>query len=267
MQLIRITRKNPVANLAFDEAMIERAENQSENRESSEELLRLWEMPTPCVILGRSSKWDIEVNHSNCEREEIPIFRRMSGGATVVVGPGCLMYSVLLSYDRRPAMRMLDVAHAEVMRRVRDASQETLNEFDLPGEIDLQGTCDLTICDRKFSGNALRCKRNWMLYHGTILVSMPLDWIGQFLLEPSRQPEYRGKRNHLDFVTTLLPADSKCSPVEFRQVLEQQIAIQWGAYGVEGEPSLIGEIEALEEQLMEARYSKDQWHRGSRLRN
>jgi lipoate---protein ligase len=263
MQLIRNTRKNPVENLAFDEAMIEWADTRSEIGLPSEELLRLWEMPTPCVVLGRASKWDIEVNHANCERQGIPVFRRMSGGATVVAGPGCLMYSLLLSYESRPALRMLDVAHSQVMQRVRDASQETLKAFDVPGVIELQGTCDLTLANRKFSGNALRCKRNWMLYHGTILISMPLEWLGQYLLEPPRQPDYREKRNHLDFVTTLLPANSKCSPIEFRQVLEQQIAIQWGAHNVEGEPSFIDEIEALEEQLMETRYGKDPWHRGS----
>jgi lipoate-protein ligase A len=102
-----------------------------------------------------------------------------------------------------------------------------------------------------------------MLYHGTILISMPLEWLGQYLLEPPRQPEYREKRNHEDFVTTVLPAHSKCSPIEFRELLEQQIAIQWGANGLESEPSFMDEIEALEEQLMETRYDKDPWHRGS----
>lgn len=263
MRLIRNTRKNPLENLAFDEAMIEWAENQSENGGTGQELLRLWEMPTPCVILGRASKWDVEVNHTACEMKGIPVFRRMSGGATVVAGPGCLMYSLLLSYESRPQLRMLDRAHAEVMQRVRLACQASLKALDLPGEIQLQGTCDLTLGNRKFSGNALRCKRNWLLYHGTILIAMPLDWLGQFLLEPPRQPEYREKRNHLDFVTSLLPAHSKCSPIAFRQVLEQQLAIQWGAYVVDGEPRFIDEIEALEQQLMETRYDKDPWHRGS----
>jgi hypothetical protein len=46
-------------------------------------------------------------------------------------------------------------------------------------------------------------------------------------------------------------------------VLEQQLAIQWVAHGVESEPSFIDEIEALEEQLMKTRYGKDPWHRGS----
>jgi len=68
------------------------------------EVLRLWEMPSRCVVLGRASKWAEEANAIACERDSVPILRRVSGGASIVAGPGCLMYSVLLSYQIRPSV-------------------------------------------------------------------------------------------------------------------------------------------------------------------
>jgi lipoate-protein ligase A len=70
------------------------------------------------------------------------------------------------------------------------------------------GTCDLvlehpTAGARKFSGNSLRVGRNWMLYHGTLLVDMNLELIARLLNHPPREPEYRAGRPHTDFLTNL----------------------------------------------------------------
>ncbi len=34
----------------------------------------------------------------------IPVLRRASGGAAIVIGPGCLMYALVLSYELRPSL-------------------------------------------------------------------------------------------------------------------------------------------------------------------
>lgn len=91
----------PAENLAFDEALLEWAE---ENVPDGE-FLRLWESPTPMVVVGRSSRVAKEVNEAFCRQENIPILRRSSGGAAIVTGPGCLMYAVVLSYTKRPELK------------------------------------------------------------------------------------------------------------------------------------------------------------------
>ena len=262
MHLLRNTLENLAANLAFDEAMVELADLRHESDEGFVELLRLWEMPKKCVVLGRASKWEIEVNHTACEQDSVPVLRRMSGGATIVAGPGCLMYSVLLNTNQRPALRMLDVAHREVMTRIRDASQAALIELNLPGEIVLQGTCDLTIDNRKFSGNALRCKRNWMLYHGTIMISMPLEWVSTYLRQPPRQPDYRQNRTHDAFVTRLLNDQPVATHSLFRATLELQLAKAWNAVDGDAPSDLCAKIDQHCKMLMETRYNDPSWHRG-----
>jgi lipoate-protein ligase A len=90
---------------------------------------------------------------------------------------------------------MLDTAHRFVL--------STLEKGLLPLNPNVRfcGTSDLAIADRKFSGNSLRCKRNHLLYHGTLLYDFPLALIERYLAHPPRQPAYRRGRSHRDFVT------------------------------------------------------------------
>ena len=270
MLIHKETLPTPEANLAFDEALVEVADRRSldthdsdlhSNGNLDQEVLRLWELPSPCVVLGRASKWSEEVNSSACESDNIPVLRRASGGASIVAGPGCLMYSVLISYRKRPSWRGLDVAHQQVMNRIRDAVQNTANAFRLPLQVDIQGTCDLTIDGRKFSGNALRCKRNWMIYHGTILVGMPLEWLTKYLLEPPRQPSYREKRSHDTFVSNALSAETKVDLRSFQRELECQLASIWNATEPWGSCDWKEEVELEATRLLNARYTSSAWHR------
>ena len=264
------TLPTPEENLALEEALVEVADRLSLEESTIEktafdsgptnELLRLWELAQPCVVLGRASKWAEEVNSIACQRDSVPVLRRASGGASIVAGPGCLMVSVLISYQHRPAWRALDIAHKEVMSRTRDAVQRTTDSFQMTSPIMIDGTCDLTIANRKFSGNALRCKRFWMLYHGTIMYSMPLKWLSHYLLEPPRQPEYRKKREHQSFVTNVLDGSSRISRKSFRQELQNQLAATWNATQPWHSSSWKGAVELEALQLLRSRYSNPQWH-------
>ena len=111
LSYLDLTLDLPEANLALDEALLESVEAAPEGPE----WLRIWEMPSPVVVVGRSTKVHQEVNLPACQRRGIPVLRRCSGGTSVVVGPGCLLYSVVLSYQQRPELRHLDVAHRFVM--------------------------------------------------------------------------------------------------------------------------------------------------------
>lgn len=193
MKLLDLTLDTPAENLALDEALLEDAEASG----STEGVLRLWEPTRPMVVVGRSSRVDVEVDRAECERRGIPIFRRPSGGAAIVTGPGCLMYAVVLSYEEHPALRSIENAHRYVLGVMADALHEIA-----PGAR-RRGLSDLAIGDRKFSGNSLRCKQTHLLYHGTLLYDFPLELIGACLNVPPRQPDYRAGRDHFDFVMNL----------------------------------------------------------------
>jgi lipoate---protein ligase len=193
MHLVDLTLKTAAENVALDEALLEEAEVAGQ----PSEVLRLWESPQTAVVVGRSSKVTSEVNLDACRSLGVPVLRRASGGAAIVAGPGCLMYAVVLSYGLRPTLRSLDEAHGFVLSTML-AGLRTL----APGA-QRQGTSDLTLGEYKFSGNAVRCKRGHLLYHGTLLYDFSLPLVSQFLGTAPRQPDYRAGRAHERFVINL----------------------------------------------------------------
>ncbi len=193
MEYLDLTRPTAAENLALDEALLDEAETGDAPRET----LRLWEPVQPMVVVGRSSRIDVEVRLDTCRDLHVPVLRRSSGGAAVVAGPGCLMYALVLSYQRRPRLRVLTEAHRWVLGTLAD-SLGTL----VPG-IEYRGTSDLAIGGRKFSGNSARCRRRSLLYHGTLLYDFPLPMIERCLAMPPRMPDYREGRPHEGFVMNL----------------------------------------------------------------
>ena len=238
MKTLDLTLPTPAENLALDEALLD----QAEKTEDHPEVLRFWESQQTFVVLGRGSKFAQEVNLEYCQQNNIPILRRCSGGATVVAGSGCLMYSLLLSYEKRPELRMLDYAHQFVMNKWLAA----FGELEL--DVSMEGTCDLVYAGKKFSGNALRCKRTHLLYHGTILIDLPVEEIVNCLRMPARQPDYRNNRSHQDFIGLV--------PVE-RQALKNSIAKQWCATAAENESSIVWP-RTLTGELVE-KYNDEEW--------
>jgi lipoate-protein ligase A len=199
MRYLDLTLPTAAENLALDEALLEEAEAS----EMPVETLRIWEPRLPMVVVGRSSQFHVEVRLDACREHGIPVLRRPSGGAAIVAGPGCLMYALVLSYRLRPHLRVLSEAHRCVLAGLAAA----LGAF-APG-IACQGTSDLAIAGRKFSGNSARCRRNHLLYHGTLLYNFPLNLIEHCLAMPPRMPDYREGRSHESFLTNLpLRADT-----------------------------------------------------------
>jgi lipoate-protein ligase A len=237
MKLLDLTLDSPAENLALDEALLEEAEA----GRLQTDIFRLWEAPRSAVIIGRSSRYEEEVNIDFCERHSIPVLRRCSGGTSVVIGRGCLMYAAVLAFERWPQLRMVDAAHQYVLGRVADAVTKLA-----PGA-EMQGTSDLTIGGLKFSGNSLRCKRDHLLYHGTLLYDFDLELIASALRAPPRQPDYRAGRPHAQFVTNLkVPAG------------QLRIAL---AQGWEAEHQLDSWPLGVVEDLVTRRYSLDSWNR------
>lgn len=202
-------------NIGLDEALLEAAQAE----ELPGEVLRLWQSSWPMVVLGRSSPLS-EVRADACREDAVPILRRVSGGAAVAVGPGCLMYALILDRRRRPELNGIDRVHRFVLDRMVAALARLAPGAACAGTSDLVLPGDAGQPPRKFSGNSLRVKRTHLLYHGTILYDFPLENIGRWLATPSRQPQYRNGRDHSSFITNF-PAS--------RAAIEAALVEAWDA--------------------------------------
>ena len=193
MTWLDLTLPTPAENLACDEALLDAAEEQGGSA-----VLRFWESPSHFVVLGYANKVAEEANVKVCHEQGVPILRRCSGGGTVVQGPGCLNYSVILRIDQVPELQSITGTNQWVMSRNRDAIARLLGR-----PVSIEGHTDLATGQLKFSGNAQRRKREWLLFHGTFLLDFDLSIIENVLRTPPRQPAYRDHRSHNEFITRL----------------------------------------------------------------
>ncbi len=207
MRHLDLTLPSPAENLACDEALLDWCESGD-----GVECLRFWESFEPFVVVGYANKVATEVNVAACEARKIPILRRCSGGGTVVQGPGCLNYTLVLPIIKDGPLHSIPVANQFIMRHNRTAvdllfpGTGTRN----PGPaIAIRGHTDLAMGEKKFSGNSQRRRKHFLLFHGTILLNFDLALVGDLLRMPSKQPDYRESRNHTDFLTNIkVPAES-----------------------------------------------------------
>lgn len=192
-----LTLSSPEENLACDEALLDLCDEGA-----SGEVLRFWEPAQYFVAVGYANKVASEVNTPFCRRHALPILRRCSGGGTVLQGPGCLNYSLILELAEQSPVQTITATNHYVLERHRAALAPLL-----PVPVEAQGQTDLALGGRKFSGNAQRRKRRALLFHGSLLLDFDLALIEQALPLPSKQPDYRANRAHADFLTNLqLPA-------------------------------------------------------------
>jgi lipoate-protein ligase A len=192
MYFLDLTLPTAAENLALDEALLLEAEDGCGG-----EVLRVWEWPRPAVVLGAGCWLAQDVDEAACVADGVPILRRASGGGTVLLGAGCLLYSLVLAYERAPALHDVSASYAYILDRVRRALGGVL-----PG-IERAGISDLAFEGRKFSGNAQQRKRQHLLHHGTLLYAFDLERMGRYLKMPTRQPHYRNWRAHAAFLRNL----------------------------------------------------------------
>ncbi len=208
LRRLDLTFTTPAELLATDEALLDWCE-----AGHGDEALVLWEPRGTFVVVGYANKVSTEVNVPACEMHGVPIFRRCSGGGTVVQMPGGLNYSLILRITESGPTRNISSANEYIMEKNREAVQLAIGQPS--PAVSVRGHTDLALDTahsshavfKKFAGNSQRRRKHFLLFHGTFLLNCDLKLIGELLRMPTLQPHYRAGRTHEDFVTNLrLPA-------------------------------------------------------------
>lgn len=238
MKLLDWTLPQPEQNLAADEALLDWCDARDDA-----EVLRFWEATQHFVVVGYANALATEVSVAACMARGVPVLRRCSGGGTVLQGPGCFNYTVILRINPRGPTRNISATNQFVMERNCAALHSALGTRH--SAVLVQGHTDLTLNGVKFSGNAQRRKRRCLLFHGTILLGLDLALVEELLPMPSRQPDYRHNRPHHAFICNLpLSADT----------VKQALRDAWQAH----EPFGLPPMQAME-NLVDQKYGRREW--------
>lgn len=194
MHLRDISFLTPQENIAFDEVLLALAEKQQAG-----EYLRFWESSTVFIVLGLTGRPQWDVNATCARGDNIPVLKRSSGGGTVLQGPGCLNYTLVLSKQEHPQLNDLRGSYQWISSKVIQALDQAGVKSFFRTPSDVAAGPD----EKKFSGNAQRRSKHYIMHHGTILYNFDLPLISRYLQVPREIPEYRQGRPHEDFVVNI----------------------------------------------------------------
>lgn len=149
------------------------------------------------VVLGSSNVMEQECRIQQCAADHVPILRRYGGGGAVVLYPGCIVVSLGLWV--REAFE-----NSFYFKEINQAIIEScVSLSDVFKDLSQNGISDIVFHEKKVAGTSLFRSRNYLLYQGSLLAELDLNLIDRYLQHPTREPEYRRKRSHNEFLTGL----------------------------------------------------------------
>ena len=240
-KLLDISYDTVYRNLALEEALITTQQPDAPVR------IRIWSNP-PSVVVGRFQDVRLEADTTLCERENIAIARRFTGGGTVYHDPGNLNFT-LVSWE--PAVDLSTIQHRNI-----SILKEMLRRMDLDSTITNPNS--LSVAGRKVSGASVAVKHNLVLWHASLLISTDPLTITQ-LLSPSRQQFSTNRvRSRWEPVTNLQRELSRT--VEIREVKRHFLNTVEDMFHVRiraGE--LSSNDEAMTTRLHDLKYATTEW--------
>jgi len=236
-RLLDYSSEDPAMNLAIEEAILRcLLEYNSPNT------LRFWQNP-PSVVIGYFQNPYEVVNVALCKRLGINIVRRISGGGAVYHDYGNLNYSIFIhTSSLKDNIGDVEKSYSLFCSGVIEGLKVLgVKAYNQKGNIIIDG--------RKVSGSAQHRLYDVILHHGTLMVGVNLDILGQTLIISS--PE-RILINLYD----ILP--NKISINEIKGVIKVGFEKMFNVKLKKGTLTL--EEKQIAKKLWEVKYSKISWN-------
>ena len=214
-------------------------------------IFMIWQSK-PCTMLGRFQVAQAEVDHSYAKQEDIHIVRRPSGGGTIFVDHGTLLYSLILPLKD-------GAADAEESRKFFATSVATaLRQLGIPAEA--EGRNDILVDGKKIAGIAQHMKNGWICTHGSLLFDTDLDMLTRVLTpddEKIKSKAIRSVRSRVTNLSEYLPQPKTVE--EFWVLLEQTLQAQWGF----SEQALSEEERIAIQEIHREKFGNPEWTFGN----
>lgn len=175
----------------------------------------VWIPDETCIVLGRSNNPNESLYLDNIINDNIPVYKRPSGGETVLLSNKMLVLSI--------AIKQTDFKSGKL--HFQDYSTKIISALDSLGIKDLgyKGISDITIKDLKILGSAIYQNKFVVFYHAVLNVSESTALIEKYIKHPKREPDYRKNRNHKDFVTSIANEKYNISINKLKKAIEKKL--------------------------------------------
>lgn len=158
----------------------------------------VWRPDKTCLVLGQSNHPETSLISENVLHDHIFVYKRPSGGETVILTNNMLVISVAFSVHALKNPRTyFDKINNAIIIALESLGVEELTQ---------QGISDIAIYNKKILGSSIYRKPNKVFYHAVLNVSESIDTISKYISHPAKEPDYRQGRTHEEFVTSLSEA-------------------------------------------------------------
>lgn len=236
-QIVRVNTLDPWWNLAVEEYLLEHVEK-------GMAILYLWQNQNTVVIGKNQNPWR-ECRTELLEKEEGKLARRLSGGGAVFHDIGNLNFTFAVGREDYDLERQVRVILAAVRK--------------LGIEAEMTGRNDITVNERKFSGNAF-CFRKYRAYHhGTIMVSADMSKLARYLQVSEEKMRSKGVQSVQSRVINLSELQESLTIEETSQAMMQAFREEYGRQALE--TGIEWMDKAILDQLYQ-KYSSWEWRYG-----
>jgi lipoate-protein ligase A len=160
-KFILSNQTNPQFNIASEEYLLKQTDGF---------YVYLWRN-LPSVIVGLNQNTLLEVNLKKANEKGIQIVRRLTGGGAVYHDLENVCYTIIAPYKNGE----------DYYEKFTKPVIEYLNNLGVPAKF--TGRNDITIDNKKISGNAQVIYKDRILHHGTILFNTNLDALQSVLIQ------------------------------------------------------------------------------------
>lgn len=186
-------------------------------RNSEPVALEVWCPDDTIVVLGRSNSFVTECYQEACKQDQIQVLRRSGGGGAVVLHKGCIVVSLGLwvqDYFRNDYY--FDKTNQAIIATLEQVDPAFRNLYQ-------DGISDICYEGKKIAGTSLFRSRNYLLYQASLLYSTNHSLIGRYLRHPSKEPAYRKKKAHSEFLSALEEITSDSSQEKIQNFLRNNL--------------------------------------------
>lgn len=180
-----------------------------------DEAFMLW-INKPSILIGKNQNTLSEINIDYIKENDIVVVRRLSGGGTVYNDLGNMNYTFITKRN---------LSDPQVKNGFERFALPVINALQSLGvDAVFTGRNDITIENKKFSGNAQYFQKEKLLHHGTLLYNCDMTKLSLAL--KSKPIKFVGKsvKSVGSRVTNILPhMDKEMDLLEFREYLKNYI--------------------------------------------
>lgn len=147
----------------------------------------VWRPDRTCLVLGQSNHAETSLISKNVLRDNISVYKRPSGGETVILTHNMLVISVAFTVQtlQNPKIYFTKINNA-IITALESLGVDALTQ---------KGISDIAIHDKKILGSSIYRTTQKMFYHAVLNLSESIDTISKYISHPERTRLPTGPRS------------------------------------------------------------------------